>query len=78
MQREGGAQPALGDDIADDASHNDLATAVLLAELAARRFRGRVVLAPSMVVYGEGRYRCPRHGSIRSTSLPATPGSRTG
>ena len=37
---------------------NDLGTAVLLTELAQARFRGRLVLASSMVVYGEGRYRC--------------------
>jgi dTDP-L-rhamnose 4-epimerase len=44
--------------------HNDLATGVLLRELAARRFRGRLVLASSMVVYGEGRYRCPTHDEV--------------
>ena len=42
-------------DIADYVAHNDLATAVLLRALAAARFRGRLVLASSMVVYGEGR-----------------------
>ncbi len=26
---------------------------------------GRLVLASSMVVYGEGRYDCPEHGSVR-------------
>ena len=57
----------LGTDLGDAPAyvrHNDLATAVLLAELAARRFAGRLVLASSMVVYGEGRYRCPRHGPV--------------
>ena len=49
--------------------HNDLGTAVLLRELAARRFAGRLVLASSMVVYGEGRYACPAHGDV-------TPGPR--
>jgi dTDP-L-rhamnose 4-epimerase len=48
-------------DLPDYVSHNDLGTAVLLGELARRRFGGRVVLASSMVVYGEGRYRCERH-----------------
>ena len=33
---------------------------VLLRALAARGFAGRLVLASSMVVYGEGRYRCAR------------------
>jgi dTDP-L-rhamnose 4-epimerase len=49
-------------DIADYVRNNDLGTAVLLRELAARRFAGRLVLASSMVVYGEGSYSCPRHG----------------
>jgi dTDP-L-rhamnose 4-epimerase len=52
-------------DIAEYAAHNDLGTAVLLRALARRRFAGRLVLASSMVVYGEGRYRCPRHGVVR-------------
>ena len=52
-------------DIADYVSHNDLGTAVLLRALAARGFRGPLVLASSMVVYGEGRYRCAEHGIVR-------------
>jgi dTDP-L-rhamnose 4-epimerase len=52
-------------DIADYVSHNDLGTAVLLRALAARGFAGRIVLASSMVVYGEGRYACPEHGIVR-------------
>jgi dTDP-L-rhamnose 4-epimerase len=52
-------------DIADYAAHNDLGTAVLLRALARRRFAGRLVLASSMVVYGEGRYRCALHGVVR-------------
>jgi dTDP-L-rhamnose 4-epimerase len=51
-------------DVGDYVRENDLATAVLLRELAAGGFRGRLVLASSMVVYGEGAYRCPRHGPI--------------
>lgn len=43
------------------ASHNDLGTASLLAAMAAMGIR-RLVLASSMVVYGDGRYACPRHG----------------
>jgi dTDP-L-rhamnose 4-epimerase len=50
-------------DIADYVSHNDLGTAVLLRAL--RGFTGRLVLGSSMVVYGEGRYRCPEHGVVR-------------
>jgi dTDP-L-rhamnose 4-epimerase len=52
-------------DIADYVGHNDLATAVLLRALAASGFGGRIVLASSMVVYGEGSYRCPQHGAVR-------------
>jgi len=52
-------------DIADYVSHNDLGTAVLLRALAAGGFAGRLVLASSMVVYGEGRYACPEHGVVR-------------
>jgi len=52
-------------DVADYVCHNDLGTAVLLRELAAVGFRGRLVLASSMVVYGEGGYRCSRHGRVR-------------
>ena len=53
------------EDVTDYVTHNDIGTAVLLRALARRRFRGRFVLASSMVVYGEGRYRCPRHGPVR-------------
>jgi dTDP-L-rhamnose 4-epimerase len=52
-------------DIADYVAHNDLGTAVLLRALAARGFDGRLVLAGSMVVYGEGRYECAEHGIVR-------------
>ncbi|MFX4294848.1 NAD-dependent epimerase/dehydratase family protein [Streptomyces bohaiensis] len=45
-------------------SHNDVGTAVLLAEMAEAGV-GHLVLAGSMVVYGEGRYRCSRHGVVR-------------
>ncbi len=59
------AMVGLGVDMSDltaFVSHNDLGTATLLEALAARRFDGRVILASSMVVYGEGRYACPEHG----------------
>jgi dTDP-L-rhamnose 4-epimerase len=52
-------------DVADYVSANDLATAVLLRELHDTGFAGRVVLASSMVVYGEGRYACATHGVVR-------------
>jgi dTDP-L-rhamnose 4-epimerase len=57
----------LGVDLADAGEYvgdNCLGTAVLVETLHRRRFRGRVVLAGSMVVYGEGRYRCPVHGLV--------------
>lgn len=44
-------------------SHNDFGTAVLLAEMFAKDCR-RLVLASSMVVYGQGRYECAEHGPI--------------
>lgn len=52
------------DDLPGYVSNNDLGTAVLLRELARRPQVGRLVLASSMVVYGEGRYRCPRDGIV--------------
>jgi dTDP-L-rhamnose 4-epimerase len=52
-------------DIGEYVGHNDLGTAILLRALAARGFAGRLVLASSMVVYGEGRYGCPEHGIVR-------------
>src|SRR3954454_11060786 len=66
------ADPA---DLPDYVSHNDLGTAVLLAGMS-RAGVGRLVLASSMVVYGEGRYRCANHGPTvpaprRTASLDA-------
>ena len=52
-------------DIVDYVSHNDVGTAVLLRALGARGFGGRLVLASSMVVYGEGRYACEEHGIVQ-------------
>jgi dTDP-L-rhamnose 4-epimerase len=52
------------EDAADYVAHNDLGTAVLLAAMARRAFTGRLVLASSMVIYGEGRYACPVHGVV--------------
>jgi dTDP-L-rhamnose 4-epimerase len=50
-------------------SHNDYATAVLLAEMFAAGCQ-RMVLASSMVVYGQGRFECPEHGTV--DPLPRT------
>jgi dTDP-L-rhamnose 4-epimerase len=55
-----GAGVTVGD-LPDYAGHNDLGTAALLAAMHEAGV-GRLVLASSMVVYGEGRYRCPEHG----------------
>ncbi|SRX92213.1 putative UDP-glucose 4-epimerase GalE3 (galactowaldenase) (UDP-galactose 4-epimerase) (uridine diphosphate galactose 4-epimerase) (uridine diphospho-galactose 4-epimerase) [Mycobacterium tuberculosis H37Rv] [Mycobacterium shimoidei] len=44
-------------------SHNDFGTTVLLAQMFEARIR-RLVLASSMVVYGQGRYRCADHGQV--------------
>jgi dTDP-L-rhamnose 4-epimerase len=52
-------------DVTEYVSHNDLGTAVLLSAMHRSSFRGRLVLASSMVVYGEGRFRCPEHGTQR-------------
>jgi len=50
------------------AAHNDLGTASLLAAASSAGV-ARLVLASSMVVYGEGAYSCPQHG-------PAEPAPR--
>ncbi|KRE51549.1 NAD-dependent dehydratase [Arthrobacter sp. Soil736] len=57
-------------DAPDYVRNNDYATAVLLAAMDSRRIR-RLVLASSMVVYGEGAYTDPDSG------LPVRPGPRT-
>ena len=67
------AKVGLGVDFGDVGGYvtdNDLGTARLLEALWRRSFTGRLVLASSMVVYGEGRYRCAAHGDVR-------PGPRT-
>lgn len=51
-------------DAPDYVRHNDYGTAVLLAAMHAAQVR-RLVLASSMVVYGEGRYTCAEHGVVR-------------
>ena len=70
------ARVGLGVDFGDIVGYvtdNDLGTAVLLDGLWRSRFSGRLVVASSMVVYGEGAYRCPRHGSVRAG--PRSPAS---
>ncbi|MEV5508920.1 NAD-dependent epimerase/dehydratase family protein [Streptomyces orinoci] len=61
------AMVGLGKDFADTPAYvscNDHGTAVLLAAMAEAGV-DRLVLAGSMVVYGEGRYDCPEHGPVR-------------
>ncbi len=59
-------------DVVDYAANNDLATAALLRTLHERNFTGRIVLASSMVVYGDGQYRCARHGAVRARARSET------
>ena len=58
----------LGVDFGDAAGYvddNDVGWTVGLTALHERGFAGRIVLASSMVVYGEGRYQCAEHGVVR-------------
>ena len=60
------AMVGLGVDVQDMPEYagiNGLGTAVLLAAMA-RADVGRLVLASSMVIYGEGRYECPIDGIV--------------
>ncbi len=62
------ARVGLGVDFADVGAYvadNDVGTAAGLSVLHESGFAGRLVLASSMVVYGEGRYRCGEHGTVR-------------
>ena len=62
------AKVGLGVDFGDVTSYvagNDTGTAVLLEALWRNGFAGRLVLASSMVIYGEGVARCGAHGLVR-------------
>ena len=62
------AKVGLGLDFGDVVAYvnaNGLGTASLLRAMHHAGAKGRVVLASSMVVYGEGRYRCATHGIVR-------------
>jgi dTDP-L-rhamnose 4-epimerase len=52
-------------DIRDYVSANDDGTATMLWAMHHHGWRGRLVLASSMVVYGEGRYACAQHGVVQ-------------
>ena len=66
-------------DLPEYVSCNDLGTAVVLAEMA-RANVTRLVLASSMVVYGEGAYACPEHGPTQpaARAIARNWGPRTG
>ena len=62
------AMVGLGKDFGDAEDYvadNCLGTARLLSALSRRGFSGPLVLASSMVVYGEGGYTCGLHGAVR-------------
>jgi dTDP-L-rhamnose 4-epimerase len=62
------AMVGLGVDFSDVVAYahqNDVGTAVVLRALHDCRFGGRIALASSMVVYGEGGYECRTHGAVR-------------
>jgi len=52
-------------DAPDYASHNDFGIAVLLAQMFQAGV-ARLVLASSMVVYGQGWHACPEHGPVEA------------
>jgi dTDP-L-rhamnose 4-epimerase len=61
------AMVGLGVDLADLPGYSDVnvtGTAILLEQMGRRQIP-RLVLASSMVVYGEGGYRCAQHGEVR-------------
>lgn len=52
-------------DVINYVSDNDVGTAAMLLAMDQVGFAGRIVLASSMVVYGEGAYNCASCGSTR-------------
>jgi dTDP-L-rhamnose 4-epimerase len=58
-------------DLPEYVANNDLGTAVLLGGMA-RAGVNRLVLASSMVVYGEGRYDCDEHGPVEPVPRSAS------
>jgi dTDP-L-rhamnose 4-epimerase len=62
------AKVGLGVDLADIRDYvdaNDGGTATMLWAMHEHGWRGRLVVASSMVVYGEGRYECADHGVVQ-------------
>lgn len=61
------AKVGLGVNFSDTPAYvdtNAMGAAVLLRAMYESGFQGKLVLASSMVVYGEGRYRCALHGLV--------------
>ena len=61
------AKVGLGVDLSDIGAYvdtNDVGTATMLLAMHHAGWRGRLVVASSMVVYGEGRYVCAEHGVV--------------
>lgn len=61
------AKVGLGVDLSDVREYvdaNDVGTATMLWAMHRAGWHGRLVVASSMVVYGEGRYRCAEHGVV--------------
>jgi dTDP-L-rhamnose 4-epimerase len=63
-----GVSPA---DVLGYVDDNDRGTAAGLWAMHEVGFAGRLVLASSMVIYGEGVYRCPEHGIVAPPPRPA-------
>jgi dTDP-L-rhamnose 4-epimerase len=57
-------------DVSDYVSDNDVGTAAMLLAMDQLGFAGRLVVASSMVVYGEGAYTCSRCGPVRPAPRP--------
>lgn len=58
-------------DLPEYVTHNDFGTAVVLAAMHEARV-SRLVLASSMVVYGEGAYNCSEHGLVEPSPRTRT------
>jgi dTDP-L-rhamnose 4-epimerase len=55
-------------DVSSYVADNDVGTAAGLRAMDSIGFRGRLVLASSMVVYGEGAFTCVDHGPVRAAA----------
>lgn len=55
-------------DVEAYSSNNDLGTAVMLRVAFEQGWQGPIVLASSMVIYGEGSYTCSEHGLVKPSA----------